>query len=354
VTDRRMARLGKQELLGWLREEDPTRLAELHRRADQVRHFTVGDAVHLRGLIELSNHCDRSCGYCGLRVGNRELDRYRMSEEEIVSCARKARDFGYGTVVLQSGEDLALSAEWVGGVVRRIKGETGLAVTLSLGERSESDLAHWKEAGANRYLLRFETSDRELFDLIHPPRSRVPSDRIGLLRKLGQLGYEAGGGVMVGIPGQTYDTLAEDLLMFEALDLDMVGIGPYLPHPATPLGRGEWVRPTAAEEQVPNTEQMTYKMVSLARLVCPEANIPSTTAIATLNRESGRELALSCGANVVMPNLTPLEYRTRYEVYPGKACVHETADVCHKCLVRRLAAIGRKPGQGPGGRSRHS
>jgi biotin synthase len=163
-----------------------------------------------------------------------------------------------------------------------------------------------------------------------------------------EIGYEIGSGVMVGIPGQTVASLADDLGRFAELDLDMIGVGPYLPHPRTPLGGGE----PAAADQAPATEEMTYKMVALARLVCPRANIPSTTALATINLASGRELGLRRGANVVMPNLTPLEHRVHYEIYPAKACLKEDAEVCAACLSRRIAGLGRSIGVGPGAAQR--
>lgn len=343
--------MDRGELTGWLRETDAGRLEELWARADATRRTHVGDEVHLRGLIEVSNHCVRRCAYCGINAGNSELTRYRMTADEIVACARQARELGYGTVVLQAGEDPVLTREFVAGVVRRIKGETGLAVTLSLGERSDDDFLAWREAGADRYLLRFETSDPALYARIHPSLPGRPSDRFAMLRRLGEIGYEIGSGMMIGIPGQTWATLAGDLLAFRDLDLDMIGVGPWLPHPATPLGRGE-LPPAEASEQVPNTELMTYKVVALTRLLCPEANIPSTTALATLNLASGRELGLSRGANVVMPNLTPVRYRALYEIYPGKACVRETASECAHCLSERVLGLGRRLGRGPGGRRR--
>jgi biotin synthase len=239
-------------------------------------------------------------------------------------------------------------------VVRRIKTETPLAVTLSLGERADEDLAAWREAGADRYLLRFETSDRALFDLIHPPLHEAPSDRVAILRRLKALGYEAGSGIMVGLPGQSYESVARDLALFRELDLDMIGIGPFIPHPSTPLGNGEVCPKPVNGEQAPATELMVYKAVALTRLVCPEANIPSTTALATINKRNGRELGLRRGANVVMPNLTPVKYRRLYEIYPAKACITETGEACNGCLHARIAAIGRQLGQGPGGRGTRS
>ncbi|MGB4258416.1 MAG: [FeFe] hydrogenase H-cluster radical SAM maturase HydE [Phycisphaerae bacterium] len=346
--------LTETDLLHWLREEDDSRLETLYAAADRVRHEMVGDAVHLRGLVEISNHCVRQCAYCGLRAGHTKLVRYRLSADEVLACARQAVEFGYGTVVMQAGEDYGIGRSWLARLIRQIKAETPLAVTLSLGERPVEDLAAWREAGADRYLLRFETSDRELYARIHPPLGSRPSDRVELLRTLRGLGYEIGSGVMVGIPGQTYETLARDLLLFRELDLDMIGVGPYIPHPDTPLGERLATRPEPhpSADQVPNTEKMAYKMVALTRLMCPQANIPGTTAIATLNQESGRELALCRGANVVMPNLTPVQYRAMYEIYPAKACITETAQHCRGCLKSRIRSLGRTIGTGPGGRRR--
>lgn len=339
------------EIEQWLREAEASHLESLWHAADTVRKDYVGDEVHLRGLIEISSHCIRRCAYCGLRAEHRDIERYRMSREEILTSARQAQEYGYGTVVLQSGEDYGITRQWMEEVIHAIKAQTGLAVTLSLGERPEEDLAAWRAAGADRYLLRFETSDRVLYDRIHPPTNRQTlSDRIALLGILKRLGYEAGSGVMVGIPGQTYACLAGDIALFRELDLDMIGVGPFIAHPDTPLGRGEL--PTAPEkEQVPNTEFMTYKVLALTRLACPEANIPSTTALATLNLAQGRELGLLRGANVVMPNLTPVRYRALYEIYPAKACIQEDAGDCQACIKARIHSIGRIPGTGPGSRN---
>ncbi|MBN2291287.1 MAG: [FeFe] hydrogenase H-cluster radical SAM maturase HydE [Pirellulales bacterium] len=357
-----------KEIINLLRETDPQRLDRLWNEADRTRREQVGDAVHLRGLIEFSNHCRRMCGYCGLRAENTSIVRYRMSQDEILAAAADAHSLGYGTVVLQSGEDTGLDVQWMCELIERIKHEMPLAVTLSLGERDESELAAWREAGADRYLLRFETSNRQLFDKIHPPRSGEFSDRVAILRTLDRLGYEVGSGVMIGIPGQTYEDLARDIALFAELDLDMIGVGPYIAHPDTPLGKasgegsangrltrlsGSFALPDDGEsvsnvDQVPNSEEMTYKVMALARLVCPGANIPSTTALATLNKTDGRELGLSRGANVIMPNVTPNKYRQLYEIYPDKACLQETAQACGFCIRRRIESIGRTFGAGRG------
>jgi biotin synthase len=343
-------KLSLQEIESWLRETDEAKLETLWQKADAVRKANVGNAVHLRGLIEISNYCVRRCTYCGLAADNRKIERYRMTADEILDCAKQAVAMGYGTVVMQAGEDYGIEASWLAEVVRRIKNQTPLAVTLSLGERPYEDLILWKQAGADRYLLRFETSDLKLYELIHPSLPGKKSDRFEILRQLKALGYEAGSGVMAGIPGQTYASLAHDIELFSNLDLDMIGIGPFIANPDTPLGRGEIQFDIDANDQVPNTELTTYKAVALTRLVRPDANIPSTTALATLNKDSGRELGLMRGANIVMPNLTPLEYRTKYEIYPGKACINETAQQCNGCLRGRIASIGRHVGTGPGGR----
>jgi len=342
--------LAKLDLLEWLRESRPSRLAELYQWANEVRRERVGDAVHLRGLIEISSHCVRQCMYCGLRQGNRDLTRYRMTRDEILDCARQAEKLGYGTVVMQAGEDDFLTAEWIAEIVRWIKRETALAVTLSLGERQQDELRLWRSAGADRYLLRFETSDENLFRIIHPSRISGGPDRLTLLRQLKSLGYEAGGGVMVGIPGQSFESLAGDILAFRALDLDMIGIGPYIAHPATPLGSGALRPEISPSEQAPSSEEMVYKMIALTRIACPDTNIPSTTALATINKVDGRKLGLQAGANVVMPNLTPVKYRRLYEIYPAKACIDESATDCNQCLRGQIHSLDRFPGHGPGGR----
>ncbi len=342
----------RNQILSWLLEEDEGRLNELWQWSDQVRRKNVGTEVHLRGLIEISNHCIRQCGYCGLRSDHKGLERYRMGEEEILASVSLAQNLGYGTVVLQAGEDYGIKRGWLSHVIGRIKTETPLAVTLSMGERRDKDLEAWRKAGADRYLLRFETSDPSLYRLIHPTLYPGRLNRLALLRRLKGLGYEVGSGVMIGIPGQTYESLAHDIDLFRRFDLDMIGVGPYLLHPSTPLGKGEWRRAIALKDQVPNTEEMTYKVIALTRIVCPDANIPSTTALATVNRDRGRLLGLMRGANVVMPNVTPLKYRVLYEIYPSKACIKETPPDCSLCLHRQIESIGRVVGGGPGSRPR--
>lgn len=345
MADIRRFNLSREHILGWLKETDPGQLKELFDWADQVRKDNVGDAVHLRGLIEFSNVCRCDCLYCGLRKSNTKLKRYVLSEEEIFACVQKAVKFGYGTVVLQSGESPVYSAEHMAAIVRKIKSETGLAVTLSLGERPIEEYKLFKAAGADRYLLRQETSDLELLHHIRPVS--IYEKRIDALKVLKELGFETGSGIMIGIPGQSYESVASDIMLFAELDLEMIGIGPFIAHPDTPLAKEE---SKLGNEQVPSSELMTVKAVALTRIMCPEANIPATTALGTINKSSGREAALQAGANVVMPNLTPVEYRKLYEIYPAKACIEESGDECNLCIKARILSIGRTVGTGPGSR----
>ncbi len=368
--------LSVAEISAWLQETDERKLRELADVADRIRHTNVGDEVWLRGLVELSNRCRRNCLYCGVRAA-RKVERYRMTREEILECARLADRFQFGTLVLQSGEDLALDVEFIADVVREIRERFDLAITLSLGERGEDAWIRWKEAGAQRYLLRFETSNQALYRAIHPaPTGSVDANRIEMLKRLREIGYEIGSGVMIGIPGQTYDDLANDLALFRELDLDMIGCGPFLPHRFTPLGRleiqnGRWkTRPVpkeapeeeqenesptnkafdypTSESQVPNTNELAFKVVALTRILRPDANIPSTTAIATVDGKDGRKGALERGANVIMPNLTPEKYRRLYEIYPNKAATFESPEETRQVALHQIAEIGRPQGIGAG------
>ncbi len=322
---------------------------ELYALADRIRKECVGDEVFLRGLIEISNYCRRSCAYCGLNA-DRAVNRYRLTTDEILAAARQGQRFGYGTVVLQAGEDPALTRAWVSDLIKRIKEETGQAVTLSLGERDADDYETWRLAGADRYLLRFETSDPELFLRIHPPLlGSSMEDRIAILRRLKTLGYETGSGIMVGLPGQTWTSLAQDIALFHELDLDMIGIGPYLRHPDTALAlEPERFPPAETGLQTTGDEETVCRIVALTRLTQPYANIPATTALSLINREDGRSHGLARGANIIMPNLTPERYRRLYDIYPSKSLLIESAETVNKQIAAQLAALGRKVGKGRG------
>ncbi|HEY3416610.1 MAG TPA: [FeFe] hydrogenase H-cluster radical SAM maturase HydE [Armatimonadota bacterium] len=308
-------------------EEDAARL---YQAADAVRNTHLGTDVHLRGLIEFSNICRKDCDYCGLRRENRDVQRYRMTQAEIVETALRAVELGYHTVVLQSGEDRWYGRERLAKVVRDIKASTDLAITLSVGEWDRETYRVWREAGADRYLLRIETTDPALFQALHPDDDL--ETRKSCLYALRDLGYQLGSGVLVGLPGQSPQMLARDVIWLSELGAEMIGVGPFIPHPATPL-----------RDAVGGTVEQTLRMVAVLRLVFPDAHLPATTAMGSLH-PTGRERALQAGANVVMPNLTPTSYRPNYEIYPGKICLGDDAGHCRGCITGRIHAIGRTIG----------
>ena len=315
--------------------------------ADRVRRENVGDAVHLRGLIELSNFCRCRCGYCGINADNKSITRYRMTEEDVRQSVPMAIQFGYGTIVFQAGEDLGLTEDFIARQVEWIKSlptpwGAPLAVTLSLGQRTAAEYKRWRDAGANRCLIRFETSSEKLFAQWHPHDPDGQKRRLNFLYELRDLGYEIGTGFLIGAPGQTPDDWRNDLETIRTLQPDMIGIGPYLPHPQTALGQ------LPENELVPPTKQNVLRTLALCRLLCPKANIPSTTALAALDKTHGHEDGLCCGANVIMPNLTPGKYRRLYEIYPAKSNTAEEAERFDAILKARIQSLGRVVGCGPG------
>jgi biotin synthase len=299
---------------------------ELFSAADKVRKEQVGDEIFLRGIIEFSNHCERNCLYCGLRKGNSSLSRYRMSEDEIIATTEQIKKTGVPTVVLQSGEDSFYSQDIVCRLIDRIRKETDLIITLSIGERALNDYKAFQQAGANRYLLKHETASLELYRYLRPGCEW--ENRMKCLRRLKELGFETGTGNMVGLPGQTPEILADDLLVMKYLDADMLGIGPFIAHPDTPLaGIGH------------DDLELTLRVLALARMITSNTNIPATTALATLHPQ-GRLLALQAGANVVMPDFTPEIYKTRYDIYPGRKDVGSAVEIISK-LGKDFQSIGR-------------
>ncbi|HEX7713216.1 MAG TPA: [FeFe] hydrogenase H-cluster radical SAM maturase HydE [Bacillota bacterium] len=324
----------RERLLELIAKPDIPEAREILKLADQVRIWTVGDEVQLRGLIEFSSFCRNHCLYCGLRQDNRKLVRYRLEAPEIITAAENGVRLGYKTVVLQSGEDPSYTGEGLAEVIREIK-NLGLVVTLSLGEREPWEYELWRKAGAERYLMRHETSAPALYARLHPA-GRTLEKRVALLKVLKGLDYQVGTGFMVGLPGQTPETLLADLELARELNAEMVGVGPFIPHPETPLGG-----------TVGGTVAQTCLMVALVRLILPWALVPATTALGTID-PLGREAALQSGANVVMPNLTPRTYRKDYQIYPNKICTGEEAAECRSCINRRITAIGRSVAAGPG------
>lgn len=294
--------------------------------ADKTREEYVGDEVHLRGLIEFSNICKRQCKYCGLRCEDKFIDRYRISKENIISYAEHAVNMGYKTIVLQSGEDEYYNTDLMCEIIEGIK-KLGVALTLSIGEKTYEEYKAFKEAGADRYLIRIETTDKTLYNQMHPNMDF--DNRVRCLENLGRLGYEVGTGCLVGLPNQTIESLADDILFFKEINADMVGIGPFIPHPHTPL-----------KDSATGSFTLALKVMALTRILLKDINIPATTAMETLN-PNGRIIALQSGANVVMPNVTTTEYRAKYEIYPNKICINENPDKCKGCISAKIQSIGR-------------
>jgi len=331
--------IGADEVARLLRTPTAARPA-LFARADAARRDVMGEDVFLRGIVEFSNICANNCLYCGIRAGNREVHRYRMSAEEVLEVARRMDDWQQHTIVLQSGEAVSVDGDRrLADLIGRIKTETKLSVTVSVGNRNRDVYARWRAQGMDRYLLRFETSDADLFARLHPDCTLA--ERLQCLRDLRDLGVQVGSGFMVGVPGETLETLARNILLCQRLELDMIGIGPFIPDPRTPL----------ADERNAYADDPEMHFVALAvlRLANPDAHIPATTAYdALFPTPSGRDMALQRGANVFMPNSTPGQYRRDYMLYPDKPCVDESGGMCAFCVVGRLEMLGRHVAGGPG------
>lgn len=306
----------------------PEAAAYAAEKAVQVRKRIYGNAVFVRGLIEISSYCKNDCYYCGLRRSNRECARYRLTPEEILSCCREGYALGFRTFVLQGGEDGWFTDEILCKLIDEIKAEfPDCAVTLSLGERTQESYRLLRAAGADRYLLRHETASAAHYAKLHPPELSF-ENRMRCLSELRELGYQVGCGMMVGSPAQTAADLAKDLKFIEEFKPDMCGIGPFLPHHDTPF----------ANEKAGSAELTCY-LLSLIRLIVPSVLLPATTALGTAD-ETGREKGILSGANVVMPNLSPLSVRKKYELYDGKICTGEESAQCLECLKARMQSIG--------------
>lgn len=313
-------------------------LESLYREADSVRRKNMGDDVFIRGIVEFSNMCANNCLYCGIRASNKNVKRYTMGADEILDAAYAMAGSLQSTIVLQSGETPGLKDEELGEVIKRIKRETTLAVTVSAGNRPYETYRYWRECGMDRYLLRFETSDPALYDKLHP--GSTLAERLKCLYSLQSLNVQTGSGFMIGVPGETIEMLADNILLCRKLDLDMIGIGPYIPHPRTPLGN---------EKNVYNgNPEIFFKAVAVLRIFNPDAHIPATTAFDAVFPGEGRNLALQRGANIFMPNNTPVAYRKDYLLYPGKPGVDESPDQSLNAAVLRIESLGRAVGKGPG------
>lgn len=319
--------LTKEEYLMLIRDRDTVR-DEAAKLACAVRERYYGNHIFIRGLIEFTNYCKNNCYYCGIRAGNRLVERYRLTSEQILACADTGYDLGFRTFVLQGGEDPYFTDELIADIVRTIKHKyPDCAVTLSLGERSYESYCVLKEAGADRYLLRHETANSTHYRSLHPANMDF-HDRIKCLHDLKQLGYQVGAGFMVNSPGQTDEDLADEMLFLRDLQPQMVGIGPFIPHKDTPM-----------KNEATGSAELTTFLLSLIRLTLPRILLPATTALGSIDPQ-GREKGILAGANVLMPNLSPTDVRQKYLLYDNKICTGEEAAQCIECLKRRVQKTG--------------
>jgi len=322
--------LSDDEFASVLLVDDPQFSEYLSAKAREVREKVYGKDVYLRGLIEFTNYCKNNCYYCGIRCGNKNAERYRLSEEEILSCSDRGYELGFRTIVLQGGEDPYFTDERIVSIVRKIKEQhPDTAVTLSIGEREKESYQKFYDAGADRYLLRHETADKAHYETLHPANMSF-EHRMQCLRDLHEIGYQVGCGMMVGSPGQKIEHLVKDLRFLQEFKPEMVGIGPFIPH-----------RDTQYADEQPGTVGMTLRLLSVIRLLLPEVLLPATTALGTID-VLGREKGITAGANVVMPNLSPVGVRGKYLLYDNKICTGDEAAECIRCMTLRVAKTGYK------------
>jgi biotin synthase len=340
----------QQDLVVLLKTQGDERL-ELFEHAAKIKEKYVKNKVYLRGLIELSNICGKDCFYCGIRTSNHKVHRYNLSDEEVLNAAYYAYKQRYGSLVIQSGE--LTSPTFTSRITRLLKeiqklSNNELRVTLSMGEQSIDVFKEWREAGAHRYLLRIEASNKELYEKIHPVNELHSYDkRIQALKDLKETGYQTGTGVMIGVPFQTYDDLASDLIFMRDLDIDMVGMGPYLEHKDTPLYQYKDLL-FSKEDRF----DLSLKMIAILRIIMKDINIAASTAMQTIDPR-GREKAIEVGANVFMPNITPCSVRGDYKLYEDKPCTDENPEDCQRCVESRIASVSNEVAFGEWGDSIH-
>ncbi|MCK8825759.1 [FeFe] hydrogenase H-cluster radical SAM maturase HydE [Fuchsiella alkaliacetigena] len=340
----------RSDLTYLMKLKSQSKLDKLYRAAYKVKAEHVGPKVYYRGLIEFSNQCQKNCFYCGIRKDNQQVQRFTISEKEILAAARWAHENNYGSLVLQSGElQNEEFIDFVEKIIKKIKklSQNELGITLSLGEQKKETYQRWFAAGAHRYLLRIESSKQELYQQLHPEEHSFKR-RLQCLKNLKELGYQVGSGVMIGLPGQSIEDLVEDLLFFKQFSIDMVGMGPYVLHPHTPLARSIDKEDSLKQRNL----KWSLKMIALLRLLMPDINIAATTALQALD-PVGREKALQAGANVIMPIITPQKYRLDYQLYEDKPCVDEKASDCKDCLEARINSVGDEIAYGEWGDSPH-
>ena len=316
------------ELLGSYQDKET--VVCLGQEAARLREKYYGNKVYMRGLIEFTNFCKNNCYYCGIRRDNKNASRYRLTKEEILDCCKNGYELGFRTFVLQGGEDPYFTDEKIVDIVKKIRNSyPDCAITLSIGEKTKESYRLYKEAGADRYLLRHETADEAHYGKLHPAEM-FWKHRMDCLWDLKGIGYQVGCGFMVGSPEQTVDTLYEDLQFIRKLQPHMVGIGPFIPQKDTPFG-----------EKKAGTMEDTLRLLSIIRLLQPHVLLPSTTALGTIH-PLGREKGIQAGANVVMPNLSPVAVREKYKLYDNKICTGDEAAECRHCMARRMESVGYK------------
>lgn len=322
--------LSKDEYVMLLNHVSPALSEYLFEKSRKAANKYFGNHIYTRGLIEFTNYCENDCFYCGIREGNKNVERYRLSEEEMLDCCREGYALGFRTFVLQGGEDSFYTDSEMVSIITAIKEHyRDCALTLSIGERSEASYKALYDVGADRYLLRHETADANHYGMLHP-RVQTLQNRKQCLWTLKSIGYQVGTGFMVGSPFQTLENLAEDLLFIKELSPQMIGIGPFIPHHDTPF-----------RNKVQGSFELTLFLIGILRLMIPNALIPATTALGTIN-PLGREKGILAGANVVMPNLSPVKVRKKYELYDNKICTGEEAAECRFCLQNRIESVGYK------------
>lgn len=342
--------LERQDVKSLLELEDEAKVQALFDKAYKVKTENVGKVAYFRGIIECSNICAKDCFYCGIRRSNEQAERFQMEPDEMIKEAVWSYENDYGSVVIQAGERtdpkfIDMIEKVLLEVKEKTKGELG--ITLSLGEQTEETYRRWFKAGAHRYLLRIETTNRELYSKLHPADHDYDA-RVACLKLLRKVGYQVGTGVMIGLPFQSIDDLVDDLFFFKNIDIDMIGMGPYLVHSQTPLAKEMPDFDSRQDYQL----QLSLKMIAIARIMLKDVNIAATTALQAVTH-NGRELGLLAGANVIMPNVTETEYRPNYQLYDNKPCLDENSSMCRGCLSRRIEGIGETIGFGKWGDSPH-
>jgi len=324
---------------------------KLYKKAAEIKEKYIGNKVYYRGLIEFSNKCGKNCYYCGIRAGNKDAERYELTDKEVLEACKFAHDSNYGSVVLQAGElNNEKFTTRISNLLQEIKklSNNELGITISLGEESEDIYKEWYENGAHRYLLRIESSNRELYYKLHPEDDKHSyEERINCLKNLQKAGYQTGTGVMIGLPFQTLEDLADDILFMKELDIDMCGMGPYIEHAETPLYQYK-------DQLLPLEERfnLALKMIAILRIIMKDINIAAATAMQAID-PIGREKAIKVGANIIMPNITPGQYRDDYKLYENKPCTDDAAEDCKNCLEARIHITGDQIGYGEWGDSKH-